>query len=85
MEKRVVPKYTGNLKTQTNTFSIIPMTFGKKKTDLTMGTFELSRSFNHHHSSYKDTFLKYIQFRTLNKRLYTNKQLFKICNKPYSL
>ena len=43
-----------------------------------IGSFSLSRSFNYHHLRYKDTYLKYIQFRTLYHRFYTNETLFKI-------
>ena len=40
--------------------------------------FTLSTSFSLHHSEYQDTYPKYIQFRALHKRLYTNDKLFKI-------
>ena len=35
----------------------------------------LSRSFSKHHIHYKDTYLKYLQFRTLHHRFYTNEKL----------
>ena len=35
----------------------------------------LSRSFSKHHIQYKDTYLKYLQFRTLHHRFYTNDTL----------
>ena len=41
-------------------------------------SFSLSKSFNLHHQKYKDTYLKYIQFRTLHHRFYTNDLLFKM-------
>ena len=44
------------------------------KTVLNIGSFCLSKSFHYHHSRYKDTYLKYIQFRTLHHRFYTNKK-----------
>ena len=34
-----------------------------------------SRSFSKHHVHYKDTYLKYLQFRTLHHRFYTNDKL----------
>ena len=48
------------------------------KTDLDFMSFSLSKSFNFHHQKYKDTYLKYIQFRTLHHRFYTNDLLFKM-------
>ena len=46
--------------------------------NLHVATFDPSTSFNLHHASYKDTHLKYIQFRTLHKCFYTNQKLFKM-------
>ena len=46
------------------------------KTDLDFGSFR--KSFLQHHLRYKDTYLKYIQFRTLHHRFYTNEKLFKM-------
>ena len=40
--------------------------------------FCLSKSFHYHHLKYKDTHLKYIQFRTLHHRFYTNEKLHKM-------
>ena len=42
------------------------------------GSFCLSRSFQKHHLKYKDTYLKYIQFRTLHHMFFTNDKLFKM-------
>ena len=52
--------------------------YGLKKTDSNIGSFCLSKSFQYHHLHYKDTYLKYIQFRTLHHRFYTNEKLFKM-------
>ena len=49
-----------------------------EKTDLNLVSFNLGRSFNYHHHRYKDTYSKYIQFRTLHHRFYTNDLLFKM-------
>ena len=49
-----------------------------EKTDLNIQSFSLRQSFNYHHHRYKDTYLKYIQFRTLHHRFYTNDLLFKM-------
>ena len=48
------------------------------KTGSDWGTITFSRSFIKHDSYFKDTYLKYIQFRTLHKRFYTNEKLFKM-------
>ena len=48
------------------------------KIDMDIGSFSLSRSFNYHHLRYKDTYLRYIQFRTLHHSFYTNELLFKM-------
>ena len=48
------------------------------KTDMDVLSFDLSKSFNFHHHKYRDTYLKYIQFRTLHHRFYTNDLLFKM-------
>ena len=45
------------------------------------GTICFSRSFTRHDLYTKDTYLKYIQFRTLHKRFYTSEKLFKIGTK----
>ena len=47
-----------------------------EKTDLNILRFSLRQSFNYHHHRYKYTYLKYIQFRTLHHRFYTNDLLF---------
>ena len=39
--------------------------------ELDFNSFDLSRSFQKHHLIYKDTYLKYIQFRTLHHRFFT--------------
>ena len=44
--------------------------------DLNIGSFDLSSSFNLHHSCYNNVYLKYILFRTLHNGFYTNKTLF---------
>ena len=46
--------------------------------NLDFNSFDLSRSFQKHHLLYKDTYLKYIQFRTLHHRFFTNEKLFKM-------
>ena len=46
--------------------------------ELDFNSFDLSRSFQKHHLIYKDTYLKYIQFRTLHHRFFTNEKLFKM-------
>ena len=50
-----------------------------------LDSFELGRSFHKHHSIYKDTYLKYIQFRTLHHRFFTNEKLFKMGKKKSNL
>ena len=47
-----------------------------EKTGLEIESFSLGRSFSKHHINYKDTYLKYIQFRTLHYRFFTNDKLF---------
>ena len=49
-----------------------------KKVDIDIGSFCLSKSFHYHHLRYKDTYLKYIQFRTLHHKFYTNEKLYKM-------
>ena len=49
-----------------------------RKLDVDIESFCLSKSFHYHHSNYKDTYLKYIQFRTLHHRFYTNEKLYKM-------
>ena len=49
--------------------------------ELDFNNFDLSRSFQKHHLIYKDTYLKYIQFRTLHHRFFTNEKLFKMGKK----
>ena len=49
-----------------------------KNTVRSLTNHDLSISFNLHHGCYKDSYLKYIQFRTLHKRFYTNVKLFKM-------
>ena len=53
--------------------------------EIDLDSFELSRSFHKHHTIYKDTYLKNIQFRTLHHRFFTNEKLFKmgIKNRTY--
>ena len=46
--------------------------------ELDFNNFDLSRSFQKHHLIYNDTYLKYIQFRTLHHRFFTNEKLFKM-------
>ena len=45
-------------------------------TDIDTDTLSMSRSFYKHHINYKYTYLKYLQFRTLHHRFYTNDKLF---------
>ena len=47
----------------------------RKNTEIEIENISLSRSFLKHHLRYKDTYLKYIQFRTLHHRFYTNENL----------
>ena len=53
--------------------------------DLDLDSFDLSRSFQKHYIIYKDTYLKYIQFRTLHHRFFTNERLFKMGIKKSNL
>ena len=46
------------------------------KAKLEIESISISRSFVKHHTVYKDTYLNYIQFRTLHHRFYTNDKLF---------
>ena len=55
------------------------------KRHLNLISFSLSQSFNYHHHRYKVTYLKYIQFRTLHHRFYTNDLLFKMGIKNLNL
>ena len=48
------------------------------KGNLNLEGFHLSTSFKYHHLKYQDTYLKYIQFRTLHHRFFTNNLLFKM-------
>ena len=50
----------------------------EQKCEIHLATFEICTSFNLHHACYSDTYLKYIQFRTIHKRFYTNDKLFKM-------
>ena len=50
----------------------------ENKCEIHLATFEICTSFNLHHACYSDTYLKYIQFRTIHKRFYTNDKLFKM-------
>ena len=56
----------------------IAVTKWGENTDLDFGRTCLSRSFQKHHLTYKDTYSKYIQLRMLQHRFYTNEKLFKI-------
>ena len=47
-----------------------------ENTDIVTDAISVSRSFHKHHLNYKDTYLKYLQFRTLHHRFYTNEKLF---------
>ena len=46
--------------------------------ELSIDSSDFSRSFLFHHNIYKDTYLKYIQFRTLHHRFFTNEKLYKM-------
>ena len=52
-----------------------------KKTELEFSSFDLQKSSHLHHTSLKDCYLKYTQFRTLH-RFFTNDKLFKMGIKP---
>ena len=52
-----------------------------EKSELEMESISVSRSFIKHHTVYKDTYLKYIQFRTLHHGFYTNDKQFLIGKK----
>ena len=41
-------------------------------------TVRVSRSLLEHHIKYEDTYLKYLKFRTLHHRFYTNDKLLRI-------
>ena len=56
-----------------------------EKSELEMESICISRSFIKHHTVYKDTYLKYIQFRTLHHRFFTNDILFCIGIKPSNI
>ena len=53
----------------------------ENKCDIHLATFDISTSFNLHHACHNDTYLKYIQFRTIHKRFYTNDKLKKWAKK----
>ena len=55
------------------------------KTELEFSNFELQKSFQLHHASFKDCYLKYTQFRTLHRRFFTNDKLHKMGIKPNNL
>ena len=48
----------------------------KEKSGPELCNFTLSTSFSLHHTEYQDTYLKYIQFKTLHKRFYTHDKLY---------
>ena len=50
-----------------------------------METIGLGRSFMKHHANYKDTYFKYIQFRNLHNRFFTDEKLFKMSIKPSNI
>ena len=51
----------------------------EEKTFLNFENIDISRSFVHHNSIFKDCYLKYTQFRrTLHRRFYTNDKLYKM-------
>ena len=56
-----------------------------EKSELEMESICVSRSFIKHHTVYKDTYLKYIQFCTLHHRFFTNEKLFLIGIKPTNI
>ena len=66
------------LKSSSEHISDIASERWNEKTDLNLLSFSLRPSFNYHHHRYKDTYLKYIQFRPLHHRFYTNDLLFKM-------
>ena len=53
--------------------------------ELSIDSSDFSRSFRFHHNIYKDTYLKYIQFRTLHHRFFTNEKLHKMGIKKSNL
>ena len=56
-----------------------------EKSELEMESICVRRSFIKHHTVNKDTYLKYIQFRTLQHRFFTNERLFLIGIKPTNI
>ena len=54
----------------------------RNKTELEFSNFKLQKSFHLHHTSFKDCYLKYTQFRTLHRRFFTNDKLHKMGIKP---
>ena len=55
------------------------------KADLEFTSFELQKSFHLHHTSFKDCYLQYTQFRTLHRRFFTNDKFHKMGIKPTAL
>ena len=47
-----------------------------ENSDVVTDAISVSRSFHKHHLNYKDTYLKYLQFRSLHHRFYTNEKLY---------
>ena len=50
----------------------------EEKTTLNFEIIDISRSFVYHNSIFKDCYLKYTRFRTLQRRFYTNDKLYKM-------
>ena len=76
--KKGVSKIYSQMKTSSSHVLDTAVAKWCENTDFNLNSFEFGRSFHKHHLLYKDTYLKYIQFRTLHHRFYTNEKLFKM-------
>ena len=76
--KKGVSKIYSQMKTSSSHVLDTAVAKWCENTDFNLNSFEIGRSFHKHHLLYKDTYLKYIQFRTLHHRFYTNEKLFKM-------
>ena len=83
--KKGVSKLYSQMKDSFSHVLDIAVDKSSENTDLDFVSFSLSSSFQKHHIRYKDTYLKYIQFRTLHHRFFTNEKLFKMGIKKSNL